>query len=434
MNETMASVPDGWLLLIAVATMLASAVLSAGEAALTRFSRSEAAALVEQGKRQATTIAAFVESPGRVVNASGAVRIVCEMTTAVCITLVLFSTFESWWQAFGVAVVVTVVVSFLIVSISPRSLGRQYPRQVLMLLAPTFTVLVTIMHPVEKIIARIRPVRLGQASDIPVSETQLRDMVDRVTETSDSLEDEDREMIHSVFELGETLTREVMVPRTDMVTIQSSKSLRKALSLFLRSGFSRVPVIGESVDHVLGVLYFKDVVRRLNADEALWDMEVERAMRPAILVPESKPVDDLLRYMQDQETHVALVVDEYGGIAGLVTIEDALEEIVGELVDEHDHDTPEVEDLGGGSFRVPARLSVEGLGELFDIDLDDDDVDTVGGLISKVLGKVPITDSEADIHGIHLVAEEAVGRRKQVAFFVASRSELPEHPDDEAEG
>ncbi|NEB06433.1 CBS domain-containing protein, partial [Streptomyces sp. SID13726] len=231
--------------------------------------------------------------------------------------------------------------------------------------------------------------RLAPAPDSAAHERERQDMVDRVNE-SDVIEEEERELIRSVFELGSTLTREVMVPRTDMVTTSRDTPLRKTLSLFLRSGFSRIPVTGTSADDLVGVAYFKDVVRVLQGGPGTDARPVGDVARAAIFVPESKPVDDLLREMQASSSHIAMVVDEYGGIAGLVTIEDALEEIVGELTDEHDRPEPEVEDLGEGVLRVPARLGVDELGELFGLDLDDDDVDTVGGLLAKTLGKVPL--------------------------------------------
>jgi len=268
-------------------------------------------------------------------------------------------------------------------------------------------------------LGRLAPVarRTGE-----VDEDELRDMVDRVSE-SEGIEDDEREMFRSVFELGDTLTREVMVPRTEMITTPVTTTLRKALALLVRSGYSRVPVIGDSVDDLRGVVFLKDVVRRLQDSPSAGKDRVDTVLRPAVFVPETKPVDDLLREMQASASHIAIVVDEYGGIAGLVTIEDALEEIVGELTDEHDHSGPEVEDLGDGLFRVPARLPVDELGELFDLDLDDDDVDTAGGLLAKAIGKVPLTGSIGDIHGLRLRGDRVEGRRKQLATLVVGLSE-----------
>jgi CBS domain containing-hemolysin-like protein len=226
-------------------------------------------------------------------------------------------------------------------------------------------------------------------------------------------------MIHSVFELGETLAREVMVPRTDMVFIERTKTLRQAFSLGLRSGFSRIPVIGENEDDVVGIIYLKDVARRVyDHREGESTERVESLMRPAFFVPDSRPADELLKDMQARRTHIAIVVDEYGGVAGLVTIEDILEEIVGEIADEYDVDErPAVESLPDGGFRVSARLHVDELAELLDIEFDTEDledVDTVGGLIAKRLGKVPIPGATVAIDGWQLTAESTAGRQNRV--------------------
>ncbi len=201
------------------------------------------------------------------------------------------------------------------------------------------------------------------------TQVELRELVD-LAEQRGVVEHGERQMIHSVFALGDTIAREVMVPRTEMVWIESGKTLAQALALFLRSGFSRIPVIGESVDDVLGVLYLKDLVRRTQGGAAEdHELPVAELMRPATFVPESKPVDDLLSEMQAARNHLVIVVDEYGGTGGLVTIEDILEEIVGEITDEYDVERPPVEQLPDGAVRVTARLPVEDLGELFDTEL-----------------------------------------------------------------
>ncbi|WP_010615040.1 hemolysin family protein, partial [Actinomyces oris] len=258
----------------------------------------------------------------------------------------------------------------------------------------------------------------------------LREMIDEIGET-DTIEDEDREMMRSVVELGQTLVREVMVPRTDMVTIDAHKPASAAMRLFIRSGYSRVPVIGEDADDVRGILYLKDVLRRLAAHPEHEALAVAGFARDAEYVPEMKPADDLLREMQTGRFHMALAVDEYGGTAGLVTMEDLLEEVVGELTDEHDPELPEVVEVAPGTYRVPARLALDELGELFDLEIDDDDVDTVGGLLTKAIGRVPLPGAAGDTQGVHLQAEEATGRRRQVSTILASRTPVPEEDTDD---
>ena len=224
-------------------------------------------------------------------------------------------------------------------------------------------------------------------------------------------------MIQSVFELGDTPAREIMVPRTEMVWIESGKSAAQATSLSIRSGHSRIPVIGEDVDDILGVVYLKDLVRRTYySASAARDITVAEVMRPAVFIPDSKPLDDLLREMQRDRIHMALLIDEYGATAGLATIEDVLEEIVGEIADEYDLDeVAPVDDLGDGKFRVSARLPIEDLGELFGIQFNSDfDVDTVGGLVALALGRVPLPGSEVVSHGLRLRAEGGPDPRGRV--------------------
>ena len=252
-----------------------------------------------------------------------------------------------------------------------------------------------------------------------------------MAEASALIEDDERKMIHSVFELGDTIVKEVMVPRTEMVYIEQQKTLRQGVSLALRSSFSRIPVIADDIDDVVGVLYLKDVIRRMyDNPKAQTSETVESLMRPPTFCPDSKPVDELLREMQLTRSHVVIVVDEFGGTAGLATIEDVLEEIVGEIVDEYDQEVPPVAELGEQRFRLSARLPVDDLGELFGLRLpEEDDVDTVLGLMAKELNKVPIPGSVVRWNGIELVAERGSGRRHTIQTVLAS---MPEDEDQES--
>ena len=248
------------------------------------------------------------------------------------------------------------------------------------------------------------------------SEIELREVVD-LAQQRGVVADDERRMIQSVFELGDTPAREVMVPRTEMVWIESDKTAGQATSLAVRSGHSRIPVIGENVDDVVGVVYLKDLVERTYySNNGGRDTKVSEVMRPAVFVPDSKPLDALLREMQRDRNHMALLVDEYGAIAGLVTIEDVLEEIVGEIADEYDTDeVAPVEELGDKRYRVSARLPIEDLGELYDIEFDEDlDVDTVGGLLALELGRVPLPGAEVTWDGLQLRAEGGRDHRGRV--------------------
>jgi CBS domain containing-hemolysin-like protein len=271
-------------------------------------------------------------------------------------------------------------------------------------------------------------VRLGSAvapgspngDDSYFSEEEFRELVDRASE-SDMIEDNEAELIQSVFEFGDTLVRAVMVPRTDILTIDAGSSLHSAMSLFLRSGYSRIPVIGENTDQILGIIYLKDVAAAIHGQDPDAEPPVVDALaREVRYVPDSKPVSDLLRELQKESTHVAIVIDEYGGTAGLVTLEDLIEELVGEIVDEYDSESAAVVDLGDGTYRVSARMGIDDLGELFGIELDDDEVDTVGGLLAKALGRVPIVGSAVDLDGVSLRAERLEGRRNRVSHIIAT--------------
>lgn len=251
------------------------------------------------------------------------------------------------------------------------------------------------------------------------SEAELRAMVD-LAEKESLIEDDERRMVHQVFELGDTLVREVMVPRTDLVCIERYKTIRQATTLALRSGFSRIPVTGENEDDIVGIVYLKDLVRKTHVSRESETDLVSTAIRPAVFVPDTKNAGDLLREMQSVRNHVAVVIDEYGGTAGIVTIEDILEEIVGEITDEYDREIAPVEELGGDRYRVTARLDITDLGELFKVDsFDDEDVETVGGLLAKALGRVPIAGASAvvdlpDGRPLRLTAESPAGRRNKI--------------------
>lgn len=238
----------------------------------------------------------------------------------------------------------------------------------------------------------------------------------------DEPEEFEQELLESVEEFGETLVREIMVPRVDMATISSESTLEQAMDYFLRSGFSRLPVVGSSIDEITGILYLKDLTRLLHeGTRATAKGKAHSALRKVVFIPESMPVDDLLKEMQAKATHIAIVVDEYGGVAGLVTMEDVIEELVGEISDEYDNDVEEVVALEDGSYRVAARYSLFELGELFETELEDEDVDSVGGLLAKELGRLPILGDSVSYSGLIFKADRIEGRRKRLVSVLVSR-------------
>jgi CBS domain containing-hemolysin-like protein len=411
------------LLIAAFAGILVAFVIAAAESSLSRLSRHRTGELVDEGRRGAKSLAIIVADSAAYLSVAAFVRVLAEAAAAVMITLAVVEIVEGFWRALLISVGVMAVVSFVLVGVSPRTLGRQHADQVALLTSPLLVQLRRVLGPVARLLVALgNAVTPGRGfRDGPFeSEAELRDLVDMAGESL-MIEAGERQMIHSVFELGDTVVREVMVPRTDMVTMDQDKTLRQAMSLFLRSGFSRIPVVGDGPDDVLGLLYFKDVTRRVYVDAAAALLPAHHQMRPAIYIPESKPIDDLLREMQRDQNHFAIVIDEYGGTAGLVTIEDILEEIVGEIADEYDREAPGVEELEDGSTRVPATMHVDDLAELFDVDLEEDEVDTVGGLLGKTIGLVPIPGSQAVVAGLSLTAERMAGRRHRIATVIVRR-------------
>jgi CBS domain containing-hemolysin-like protein len=406
----------GWFLTAAILLVAFGGLMAAVDSAITAQSRADIAelAITARAKRSLRAIAA---DTGAHLNAINFVRIIAETTAAVLVTLVFATTIDEIWLALLLSALLMTAVSFVLVGASPRSVGRAHPKTLVALTALLVHFLRVLLGPVANALValgnRVTPGRSRLATF--TSEDQLLSMVDEATEL-EVIEEDDRELIHSIFEFSETVVREVMIPRTDMVTIDADASVGVAMGLFLSKGVSRVPVVAGEVDDVLGVLYLRDVARLVyERPRNLEELRVRELAKPAQFVPESKKADALLRQMQLESNHLAMVVDEYGGIAGLVTLEDLIEELVGDISDEYDRDVVEIEDLGSGRFRVAARLPVDELGELFDLELDDDDVDSVGGLLAKALGRLPVAGSVARISGLVLTAERTEGRRKRIS-------------------
>lgn len=428
-----AGLPDLQLLFIAAALVVLAGLIAMTEAALSVISAARVAELVRDGARGAATLQLVVADVVRHLNLLLLLRLLCEMSATTLVALVAVDTFGAGWLAALAAAGVMTVVSFVAVGVGPRTLGRQHAYAVGRNVAPLVRGLGRALNPLASLLILIgnavtpgRGFREGPFA----TQVELRELVD-LAEQRGVVEHGERQMIHSVFALGDTIAREVMVPRTEMVWIESHKTLAQARALFLRSGFSRIPVVGENVDDVLGVLYLKDVIRRAQGGDPATDgLPVAELMRPAIFVPESKPVDDLLSEMQAARTHLVIVVDEYGGTGGLVTIEDILEEIVGEITDEYDVERPPVERLDDGTVRVTARLSVEDLGEVFDVELPADEVETVGGLLAQALGRVPIPGARAEVRGLLLVAEGTTGRRNRIDTILVRPAEPEERASD----
>jgi CBS domain containing-hemolysin-like protein len=477
--------------LIVVAALLVplAGLFAAADAALNSVSRARVEALVREGRRGARPLAAVLADRPRHVNLLLLLRLVAETAATVLLTVALARLIQPLWAGVLSAGAIVVVVSYVFIGVGPRTLGRQHPYTLAAATATPVRTLATLLGPLTKLLILIgnaitpgRGFRQGPFS----SEVELRELVDMAS-TSGVVDEDERKMIHSVFELGDTLVREVMVPRPDVVWVERDTPVDKVLRLALRSGYSRLPVLGENIDDVIGVAYLKDLVRAQNDStqndstqndstqndstqndstqndstqndstqaEGPHTATLTAVMRPAVYVPDSKRVDELLKEMQRTRNHMAIVVDEYGGTAGVVTIEDILEEIVGEITDEYDaEEVPEVARLDDGRLRVAARLPVEDLHDLeglfppppddYDGDpddpaatlrtvLEDADVDTVGGLLAQQLGRVPLPGSEIEVAGLHLLAEggkDARGRVRITTVLVTPLHNTHDHDD-----
>lgn len=413
-----------WFFGIAFVLVAFGGLMAAVDSAIAALSRADVAELAQESRAR-RSLEAIAADAGAHVNAVNFVRIIVETTAAVLVTIAFSSLIDNVWLVLLFSALIMTAVSFVLVGASPRSVGRAHAASVLRLSAPLVHLLRVILGPLANALValgnRVTPGRIRFAG--VSSEEQLLSMVDEATEL-DVLEEDDRELIHSIFEFNETVVREIMVPRTDMITIDAAEGLSPAMSLFLKAGYSRIPVVAGDADDVAGILYLRDLAklgfeRPLDAEE----IRVGELARPAVFVPESMKADALLRQMQLASNHLAMVVDEYGGIAGLVTLEDLIEELVGDISDEYDREAPEFEALDDGRFRVSARLAIDELGELFGIELDDEDVDTVGGLVSKELGRLPQPGDRAATNGLVLEAERTEGRRKRLSTVIAWRDQ-----------
>jgi len=413
------------LIVLVVALVALAAALTTVEAALSAFSRARALELVHEQRPGALRLLRLLDDPAHHLNALLVLRLLTETSSVVLATaMVLDLLGPGEWGSVLVAIGLMFAVLFVVVGVGPRTLGRQHSEAISLTSAGLVLGLGRALGPIPKLLILIgNAITPGKGfSEGPFSsEAELREMVD-LAEASSLIESGESKMIHSVFELGDTYAREVMVPRTDVVYIERAKTLRQAMSLFLRSGFSRIPVVGEDLDDIIGFAYLKDVAKRVFDRQAAQTTEhVDSTMRPPFHVPDSKPVDDLLREMQSERRHIAVVVDEYGGTAGIVTIEDILEEIVGEITDEFDTEEASVEELADGSRRVSARFPVDDLDEIVGVEIEDDEIDSVGGLMAKYLGKVPIPGSSVEVAGLLFTAEEAKGRRNRVGTVLINR-------------
>ena len=391
-------------LLLATAALLVAfgGLMAAVDAALGVTSRSDLEEMSQSG-RNAAFLRGIADDPAAHANAAGFMRVLSETTAAVLVTVALTILFDSIWWAMLAAAIIMTGISFVVVGASPRSVGRLHAKGLLRVALGD----------------RVTP-GVARGSSF-ASEEQLLSMVDEAA-SQDLIEEDDRELIHSVFDFTDTYVRAVMIPRTEMVTVEADTTTKDAMELFLDKGVSRVPVVDDEADDVIGMLYLKDLVQFAYRDEAGWRAAaISQLARPAVFVPESMRAETLLQQMKREAVHVCMVVDEYGGVSGLVTLEDLIEELVGEIADEFDPRATEIAEVAEGRYRVSARLGLAEVGELFDLDLEDDEVDSIGGLLGKQLGKVPQPGAVTDFEGLRITGGASRGKGRGITTVFVER-------------
>ena len=413
MFEHPPTVADLWIIGAVALLQLVAAWLALAETSLTRMTRIRALHLEEQKRPGARQLVRLVENPATFLNlVLLLVLIVQSLATA------LFNTVTTRWfgPGVGVAVAVSVItlVTFVLAEVAPKTYAIQQPDRVALRVAPSiyFLTRLPVLGQLTKLLIMlgnvVTPGKGLRGGPFAPSEDEVKATVDEATKGGE-IEAEEREMIHSIFEFGDTILREVMVPRPDVVAVPVDSSLEEVLQVMLRTGYSRIPVYAGDLDEVQGLAYAKDVLRLLN--EGRGDKPLAEILREPPVLPESMRAADALREMRRRASHMAIVIDEYGGTAGLVTLEDLLEEIVGEIADEYDREEPNVEPLPDGGYRVNARLGIDEVNDLLGVELPDTEWDTIGGLLFNLIGRVPTEGQEVEVQGLRLRAERVQGHR-----------------------
>jgi CBS domain containing-hemolysin-like protein len=417
-----------WLWVIVAVLVLFGSVLAMAEASLTRMSRVRALALVEEKRRNAATLEGIEADPPRYLNAIYLSVMFVQNGSAILVAIVAEATFGS----LGVTLlsIAFTIAYFIVVEAMSKTYGILHSDRVALALSPIVWFLGRVLAVPTRALIGVANVLLpgkGLRQGPFVSEEEIRSMAE-VGHEEGSIEAGEKELILSIFEFGDTIVREVMVPRPDIVSIDDDKTLRDVQALVLEYGYSRIPVYHDELDNVVGLVYAKDVLKAVHQGNQ--DMPLADVVREAHFVPESKKVADLLREMQQEKFHIALVTDEYGSVSGLVTLEDLLEELVGEITDEYDREEPEMVDLGEGAYRVDGRASIDDVEELLDLELPHDGWDTIGGLMLGLLGSIPEEGEEVEFQNITFKAEKVTRRR--VAKVLITRHE-ESHAAEDAE-
>jgi CBS domain containing-hemolysin-like protein len=404
---------SSWTYIALLFLFLISAFLSAAETALLAANRLRLQQLDEAGDRRARTVRRLLEEPGRLLTTLLAADNIVNVAATVLGTSVLIAVF-GWPRGVPYAVVGIVLVLLVFGEIVPKTIAAKHADRLALTLARPLTVVSAVLSPVVRLLsaigsALVRPLggRVNLASPL-VTEEEIRELV-KVGEEEGVIEKDEREMIHSIFEFGDTVAREVMVPRIDMVCVADTETIASALRVIRTEQHSRLPVYHGTIDQIVGIVHVKDLLTAVQDGRS--DAPVKEAARPAYFIPESKPLDSLLRELRRRKTQMAIVVDEYGGTAGLVTTEDLLEEIVGPILDEYDVEEKLLEVVNESVALIDGRASLEEVNEALKLDLPVGEVDTVGGFIYSLLGHVPAQGESVTYDGVDLFVERLEGHR-----------------------
>lgn len=413
--------------------LVVCAFLAAAEISLVSVRRFRIRSLKEEGNRVAALLERLIQKPDRYLPAILLLTLLTQigassLATSLAIQLGLP-------KAAALATGVMTFLIFIFSEMAPKNYAAQNPEKVALFVAPVVAFISALLYPLVRLLILIShgAIRLFGGKVSPegpiLTEGELRAILS-AAEEEEVIEEEEKKLIHSIFELGDTLVREVMVPRTDMVMLEENSSLEEALEVILRTGYSRIPVYRKDFDHITGILYAKDLLPHLKRGET--DIQLSRCLREAYFVPETKKVIELLSEMRLRRIHMAVVLDEYGGTAGLVTIEDLLEEIVGEIFDEYDIEQELYEKLGDNRYLFDARISIDDLNELLGLDLPAEEWDSLGGLMYNLMGKIPKQGETVVYSNLRLTAHRVLGKRiYKVLLEILDQGEEAEQPQED---
>ena len=417
---------DYFSLVIVFVAIVVVGFLGASEVAITRMNRVRAVRLREERRRGSNQLSRIVENPAPYLNVVLFLTLLFTIGGTTVATSFAVRHFGNAGEI--VATIVLTLVLFVFADVTPKTFAIQRTDGVALFIAPPVAFLGRLLGPLAKALLKLANVLMpgkGLKQGPFITEQELKASAE-VASSEGEIEEEEKELIHSIFEFGDTIAREVMVPRPDIVACEDTCTLRDVQTLMLEHGYSRIPVFHEDLDDVVGVVFAKDVLKALH--QGRMDMPLADIVRPAHFVPESKKASDLLKEMQKEKYHQALVTDEYGSVTGIVSLEDLLEELVGEIADEYDVEEPEMVELGDGVYRVSGKTSIDDVNEMLDVELPDEEWDTVGGLVLDIFGKIPSAGDEQEFQGLKFRAAEVQGRR--VATVVISRVPVEVVDDD----